>query len=486
MAITNTDTLPGVRTDIADHRLTVSPILPGTRVTVLGTTTSTHLNELEPIVIDNIPLGLRRLRHTDGAPSELSIAVAELSAGGARNIEVVKVATLSGELGPNTYSANDRFDDYENAYQLLLLHDVDVLRPIGAWLDETGLSGTSPEGITRSTGFGRQAGDFCHQATKRGNSAIAVIGVRPLMSTAAAESWAGAPTDRTGELFNEPSLAYLQEWTYHLRSEAGTLVDHSSETALDSYIAGSEEQTYGTVSSAYTFWARDEDGSTAVDKNGNNVDGGGYLSVTAMAVRAITDETQNLANRHGVPAQTSYNAQDAGANGYAALITRLEPHEATTNKTMPGFIPARRVPASLAEELLAVRMVTMVDRSGSTVVSSGCTGAHNASRYTRSDFVRLTTRRIVNAAVDIVRSQGDRFIGLPITGPHMNALEQAIATGLDKMRPSGAVQSYQLNIISSPDDQVLGEVTVKMALVIGHELLTINLDLQLAKGESIA
>jgi hypothetical protein len=488
MAITNADTLPGVNVDIADKRLTVAPIAPGPKVTILGTTTSLALDEFTPVTIsNNTPVAIRLLRHIDGSPSELSIAAAEAIAAGARNVEVVKIGTVSGELGASAYSANDRFDDLETAYDLLLYSDVDVVVPVNAWMDETGLSGTSPGGDTRGTiKFGRQLGDFCHQATKKGNSAIGVIGVRPVMSTARIESWAGAPTTLSGELFAEPTIAHLREWVDHLRAEVGTLTDHSSETELAGYLAGSTEASYGTISPSYNFWAREENGATAIDRNGVNVDGGGYISVTAMAVRASNDETQPLANKYGTPASASYNALSSGAVGYASLITRLNPHESTTNKTVPGYSPARRMPAALAEQLLQARIVTMQDRSGSFSVSSGVTGAHNGSKYTRSDFVRLTTRRIVNAAVDIVRFQGDRFIGLPITDPHMNALEAAIRGSLEKMKPSGAVRTFDLAVVSSPDEQVLGEVTVEMTLAVGQELRTINTYVQLSKGENIA
>jgi hypothetical protein len=485
MAITNNEVLPGVSVDIADQRLRVTPSAPGPKLTILGTTTSLALAVNEPVAIDNTAKGLRLLRHTDGSPSELSLAVAEAIAAGAQNIEVIKISTVSGEVS-SALTANARFDALEAAYDLLKIHDVDVVVPVSAWLDETGLSGTSTGGLTRSRGYGRQLADFCFNATRQGNSCIGVIGVRPLMSTARIESWTGAPSDLAGEFFDEPSLAYIQEWVKHLRSESGTYVNHTSETALDGYLAGSEEASYGVISTSYDLWARmDTNDSIAVDRNGVNVDGGGFISVTAMAVRARNDETQNLANKYSEPAQTSYNALSAGAVGYAALITRLSPEVATTNKTISGYVPARRMPASLAEDLLQARMVTLLDRSGASVVSSGVTGAHNGSDYTRSDFVRLTTRRITDAAVSLVKFQGDRFLGLPITAAHVNALEQAIATALDKMKPSGAVRSYTLDITSTADEQVLGEVSVELTLAVGHELRKIKTFVQLSKGESI-
>jgi hypothetical protein len=418
-------------------------------------------------------------------PSELSLAYAEAVAAGAQNIEVVKIATTSGELA--SYTPNSRFDALEAAYTVLKIHDLDVVVPVNAYLDQTGLTSTSAGGITRSRGFARQLADFCYNATKDGNTCIGVIGVKPLMSTARAEGWTGAPSTTAEELFDTPSLAFLQEWVAHLRSEAGTLVDHSSETVLDGYLAGSEEASYGVISTSYDLWARrDDTDAIATDQFGVSVDGGAYISVVAMAVRARNDETQNLANKYSVPDETSYNALSAGAVGYAALVTRLSAEVSTTNRPITGYIPARRMPASLAEELLQARMVTLVDRSGAPVVSSGVTSAHNGSDYTRSDFVRLPTVRVVHAAIGAVRFQGDRFIGLPIDAAHLNALEQAVATALDKMKPSGAIRDYQLAISASADEQVLGEATVQLVLAVGSELRKIKTNVQLSKGETIS
>lgn len=482
MAITNVSTLPGLNVQVADGRLRVAPPQPGVKLTLLGTTSSLALDDLQPVQLDSIPRALTALRHTDGSPSELSLAVAEAAAAGASNIEVIKIATtgLSG-----VYDPKDRFDDLEAAYDILKLHDVDVVVPVGAHLDETGLTGNSPAGIARSSGFGRQLGDFCFQSTVNGNTAVGVLGVTPIMKLARREAWAGAPTTDAEEFFDEPSFQYLKEWKNHLYAEAGTLDDHSAETELAGYLAGSEEDSPGVISANYTFWARDEDGNIATDQNGRNVDGGGYITVVAIAARAVNDETQNLANGLNVPSNSSYNALSSGAVGYGALITRLKPHQGTTFKTIPGYSPARKMSRTIAQQLLRARMVTMFDSDGSFVVSSGITGAYDGSRYTRSDFTSLTTRRITHAAIDLVRFAGSRFIGEPINAPNLAALEFELDRALDGMKPD-AIQSHFLNVSATADEQVLGEIRVEMELAIGFELKKINTYVQLSKPEALA
>jgi len=484
MAITNTDKLPGVSVDIADGQLGVRRPAPGPKVTILATTTSTSLDLYEPVLVDNIPLALRAARHTDGSPSEMSLALAEAVRVGARSVELVKIATVSGELD-TAFTPNNRFDGIERALENLKLLDVDVVVPVNAFIDSTGLSGTSPDGQTRSIGFARQLGNFCYQTTKEWNSCDGVIGVRPINKVARDEVWTGAPSTYAKEMFDDPPIAHLREWVYHLRGEAGTEVDHTADNLLEGYLAGSTEQSAGQISASYDGWAQDELGALAKDRNQKNVDGYAYLSVCAFLARISTDETQNLANSLNDPAQNSQHALCGGAVAYAAFMTTLDPHEATTNKSIPGLFASRKFSASLSEKLVQVRMVTMVDRSGSFVVSKDCTGGYNGGLYTRTDFTLLSTVRIMHAMVDIVRNRSFRYLGRPITSVNMAAMETDIRSGLEAMKPSGALQSYDLFTTASSDAQVLGEVNVELSAVIGYELTKVNAFTSLQKPSAI-
>lgn len=475
VTLTNVDTLPGVNVDVADGRLTVQPPTPGTKLTILGTTTSTALAINDPVRVTSVPLAMRALRHTDGSPSELSIALAEAVAAGASNIEVVKIATESGSTG--TYAANDRWDDLEVTLDLLKLHPLDVVVLPGAHADEDTLTGTSASGASRTVGFRRMLGDFCFQATTEFNSCIGVLGVKPLMLTASDEAWTGAP-DSTGVWFDDPSLAFVREWEKHLLAETGTLEDHSAETELVGHLNGSVETSPGVVSASYDGWARDSSGAVATDANGVNVDGGGYISIAAILARAVNDESQNLANKFNVPSNTSYQALSGGAVGYAALITTLQPHEATTNKGIQGYATSRAIPSSVGQSLLQARMVSMVNKSGGFAVQSGVTAAYNGGPYTRSDYHRLSTVRITHAAIDVVRDKAERFIGLPIVPENVAALDQEIRAGLRKMQKPGAIQTFSMSLTSTGTEQVLGELTVNLALQIGHELVKVNAYLQ--------
>ena len=86
---------------------------------------------------------------------------------------------------------------------------------------------------------------------------------------------------------------------------------------------------------------------------------------------------------------------------------------------------------------------------------------------------------------EVVRLAGEAFIGKPISGPFLAALESSIDTSLQRAVASGAVQSYDFAIASTPDQQVLGEVTINLSMVPAFELVTINTTISLAKGEGL-
>jgi len=123
----------------------------------------------------------------------------------------------------------------------------------------------------------------------------------------------------------------------------------------------------------------------------------------------------------------------------------------------------------------------MYSRAKGFVVASGVTGAHNVNRYLRSDYVRLTTVRIVHAAVDLIRAVGDKYIGEANNAPQLNALSSDIDQALLSMKSAGALNAYDFVVSSTPDQRVLGEVDINLTLVPAFEVVKINLTVSLAK-----
>lgn len=471
--------LPGISAVIADGRLRITPDQSGTKLTILGTSTNSNLPLYEPVAVTNGKLAIAALEHTSGDPSELSLALEEALMAGAQNIEAVCIAHESGEQ--SAFTANSRWDGHYQAFDALRAHEVDVVYLAGAYIDETGLSGTDTGGASRDN-FGKQLADFCYRATVgEGNSCIGVIGTKPINEVARDESWASAPSSTGDVIFDSPTRAHVNEWVYHLIGDASSgEIDHSSEILTSSgFLAGSDESAPGALSGSYDFWARDDDETIGTDNFGTQIDGGGYISVVAGACRIAGPSTRKLAAKYEKTSATTRNTNGAGS--YAGFITTLPPQVGSTNKVIPGLSSARELKRSQALNILNHRMVTWITRPLGYVVVKGVTGAYNASDFTRSDFTMLTTIRITHACLDIVTRAAEPFIGYPNNEVNQNAMRSAIDSGLHSFQKEGALQAFDFRLESPPNIQVLGKANVYLTIVPAFELTEVTVYINLAK-----
>jgi len=470
--------LPGVSVSIADFGLRISPPVPGKKLTLVGATTGTLGGEAqlnEPYAVRSVGLAVNGLKNTDGTHSELSLAVEQAAAAGARNIEVV-ISAFTSEYA----NANARWDSLAATYRQLKSHPVDVIHPVDTWVDDvTGLSGTDTYGDARNN-FGKQLANFCYRAGKEGNSAQGVIGLKPLLRTAYDEDWSVKPTSEAEINYATPTLAQVNEWIDHVQGLNGTLENHTAETALDSYLEGSIEESPGVISSDYDWWAKEEDGTTAVDHLGNNVDGGRAICVFGSASRQASDSIPNLAAQAGYPGTRSINTN--GAVAYSALLSTLSPIESPTGKTIPSLTPARQVPESFGRDMMNSRVVTMVNRTTGYVVTKGISSAHNASAYTRSDFVQWTTFSIVLAAIDLAKIAVEPFIGKQSSPAVMNAMKVALDESLKVLKDLQAVSRIQANIIQTSDQAILGDMDIDLDIDVFGEISNINFRAALSRS----
>ena len=485
--------LPGVRSWIADGQLRIPPTVSGPKLILLGTTTNTGLPLLEPIAITDHDSGVAACRHLNGDPSELSLALDEALLAGAQNVEVIVIANSSGEL--DAYTANSRWDNLYDAYEALRSHPADFIHPVGTYLDDSGLSSTGEHGETR-TNFGRQLADFCHLATSEGNPCFGVIGLQPITRVGRLETWTDGETTLSGEFFGSPTRAHVAEWMYHLTGSASG-DDHSTEELTTSgYLAGSTESALGVLSASYDFWARNSSAAIVTDQFGGNVDGGSFFAPVAGMCRIGGAETRQLVSTYNATDKTTRNTN--GAAGFAASLTRRDPHVGSTNKPVQGLSPSRQFNRSQLSHIIGAETSTertrLISLYGGTpgryitfhtnrrgyVVAQGDTGAYNASDFIRSDFVFITTRLIVNAILDLVGRAAEPYIGEANNEVNRSALDEAVDAVLNSMKKSGALRGYVSSIRSTPYEQVLGRVNIYLKLIPAFEIREIRVYISLA------
>ena len=205
-----------------------------------------------------------------------------------------------------------------------------------------------------------------------------------------------------------------------------------------------------------------DSGAELEDDNGKLVDLGKYISV--VGAQAI------LANAFQ---DTSYIT--TGAATYAGFFSALPPNSAPTNKVLSGVRLPFRLSHAKLDALASAKYVMFQTKPKGIVVSD----APVASRV-QSDYTRLTTVRIVKATLDAIRQVADPFLGEPITGARLTALETAIEQVLAKLTKAQFLQRYQHKLTSSPADQVLGKARVDLILVPAFELRQITVSVSLA------
>lgn len=527
--------LPGTNVTLNDLGLKIAPPPAGPKVTLLGVTSNTGINVNEPFTVSSVEKALNALYFDMSGvagwpnttfPGELSLGIEEAVNAGAPNIEVVVIGQYRGQalLDYLALSGNyptGRYTDLSGSYNLLRNRDLDVVVPLGVHMDDI----VNP---TDTLHFGKQLANFCFQATKEQNSAIGVIPVKPPLQWAlkhAATIVTGTNTTLSGELvslfglsasgtypttpaafrsglanmhFGTPSVTLLNEWVnWHARTGVGCIstVGNASEysTFHSNWLKGAADQNNNildniteaaatSVSSNYfTSWqAVDSDGVPATDTRAIKVDAGAFINVLAAPIRSVNTQIRSAALGYGAPlSNTSINT--AGAAAYAGLITSLAPQSSTTNKQIGGITSAKLISARQANDLTGMRYVTIYSRAKGLTVSSGTTGAYNVTKYVRSDYVRLTTVRIVHAAVDLIRSVADKYIGEPNNAPQMNALDAEIDQVLLSLKGQGALNGYQFTISSTPNQRVLGELDINLTLVPAFEITRINLVVSLSK-----
>jgi len=439
--------LPGATVEVSDQGLRISRPPSGPKVLLLGFTTSTD-SKATPytpysIAGSSITSSYRAFLNSDGTASELCKALLECYVAGGRDIELMNILpAASGALVGN----NDRYGYLGAAYEVAINHSADIVVPVGAELDDS-ITANFHGGEGSAWNFGYQLANFCYQKTKLNDTCIGVIGV------------AGATVSPSGT----PTLTEIETWVSNLEDYASNLAPYD----------GTTETTTGTPGN-YRFVATTSEEMPAnyaagdvTDAKGNKVDIGAYISVVAANVRASNDVAYNL-----YPALGYYNAN--GAASYAGLVASLPAKSAPTNKVVGGVSLSQGISDYQADRLAGKRYVTFLSKPRGTVVASAMTGAYNISQYYRSDFVRLTTMRIVQDAINFVRSVADPFIGEPNNAPQRNAMAVAIENALKSMQENGALRRFNFNVYASPTDQILGRANVELVLVPAFELQQVS------------
>lgn len=163
---------------------------------------------------------------------------------------------------------------------------------------------------------------------------------------------------------------------------------------------------------------------------------------------------------------------------YAAMMSTMRPGSSPLNKQVPGVLGLRYTYSnSQRDRLTAGRYVTYKTKANGAIVAveDAMTCAQPGSDYTR-----VSTCRVVKAAVDMVKAACDPFLGEPNTLPNRNSMAAAIDKRLSQIKEAGDLSDYSFNIIATVNDLILGKANIELTLVPPFELRQITVVVRLS------
>lgn len=332
------------------------------------------------------------------------------------------------------YDSSNYVKIYEQLYKIYELigdYQVDSIVLTGVYGDDK----VYPIGEGFFTTFGEQFANYCADINERNYEVFGTVGMRPSVNATAS----GVST-RVKELINYEGLQNLKESNHYFRYNV---------------VYSDTEQTFdfqGVIDS----------------ETGQQKTVGQFINVVAMPELFFVDAVIG-----------TYSG--SGAAAYAGLVSSLNPESAPTNKIIPNAIGMRySLSPSQLNDLTGFRYVTFRQRhGGAIVVTDACTAASPLLDGSKSDYSRLSTLRITFAAVNVVRSAAEPFIGEPNETPQHNALNTAIRSGLDSMKKAGALNDYRFSITADIRQKILGEGSIDLEIIPALELRRIRVSVAL-------
>ena len=170
-----------------------------------------------------------------------------------------------------------------------------------------------------------------------------------------------------------------------------------------------------------------------------------------------------------------------GAVTYAALVSTLRAESAPTNKRVYG-VAGINYNLSLRQlnALTGNKFVTFRLKNNQIVVTDGCTTAPDyylGGAKQSSDFARISTLRITQAAAQLVRELTEPYIGEPNRMPQYNAMNATIKGGLESMKNDGAIFDYRFTVVARGG--TLSEAVITLEIIPAFELKRVAVNVSL-------
>ena len=191
---------------------------------------------------------------------------------------------------------------------------------------------------------------------------------------------------------------------------------------------------------------------------------GPYVAVVASEVKPVGYSTTSSSG-------TVDYGYSNGAASFAATMSRTPSYTGLTNKALYNVQALRYAPTRTQQETLNAAAVNTVVLNFNKVAVFGGAVTYAANN---SDYLRLSTKRIVDEASQLVRQVCQKFVGEPSTIQVRNSMETAISSGLRGMQIKGALLESDFNVTYVPSDNM---AIVDLVLTPAFELNSIRVQI---------
>lgn len=265
---------------------------------------------------------------------------------------------------------------------------------------------------------------------------------------------------------NSTTLAY--SWAYKVANAVKSISENSNPCiavmGVKPYSAAAEKMTPGQVATHLALSSlADRDGNGTYD-NVNEIyqkELGPYVTIVATELKPVN-----------YTSGTSDFGYSNGASFLAGTLSRLSSYSSLVNKPVFNVQSLRYAPTRSQQSALAVKGVNTVVLNFNKIAVFGESLTFAQST---SDYTRLSTKRIIDEAVMLVRQVCQSFVGEPSSIQTRNSMETAITSALRGMQLLGAILGSDFSVSYVPAQN---KAIVDLVLTPAFELR--NIEVQVA------
>jgi hypothetical protein len=174
--------------------------------------------------------------------------------------------------------------------------------------------------------------------------------------------------------------------------------------------------------------------------------------------------------------QTGFGYVSNGAAYYAGLISSLIPQSAPTNKVAQGADSLVKLPKVKLDSLAKYHYVGLKQKNRVFRISDAPTAARPGS-----DFVRLSTVRVLDRVIDIVREVGEPYIGEANSTQARLSLETNLRNRLLLEQKNNLISRFEVRVSATGKQRIEGDCDVELVIVPPFEMKKIRVYTSLAR-----